>query len=117
MPFRAALSGINASGEELRVIGNNVANASTTGFKKSRAEFADVYGASDGAASTAIGAGVRLAGVTQQFGQGNIGFTNSKLDLAINGRGFFVLDEGGTRAYTRAGNFQVDREGFITNKD
>ena len=117
MPFRAALSGINAAGEELRVIGNNVANASTTGFKKSRAEFADVYAATDGAASTAIGAGVRLAGVSQQFGQGNIGFTNSKLDLAINGRGFFVLDEGGSRAYSRAGNFQVDREGFLVNPD
>ncbi len=117
MPFRAALSGINSASEELRVIGNNVANASTTGFKKSRAEFADVYAATDGAASTAIGSGVRLAGVSQQFGQGNIGFTNSKLDLAINGRGFFVLDEGGTRGYTRAGNFQVDREGFLTNPD
>ena len=117
MPFRAALSGINAASEELRVIGNNVANASTTGFKKSRAEFADVYAATDGAASTAVGAGVRLAGVSQQFGQGNIGFTNSKLDLAINGRGFFVLDDGGSRAYTRAGNFQVDREGFLTNPD
>lgn len=116
MPFRAALSGINTSGEELRVIGNNVANASTTGFKKSRAEFSDVYAATDGAASTSIGAGVRLAGVTQQFGQGNIGFTNSKLDLAINGRGFFVMDDNGTREYTRAGNFQVDRDGFITNQ-
>ena len=116
MPFRSALSGINTSGEELRVIGNNIANASTTGFKKSRAEFSDVYAATDGAASTSIGAGVRLAGVTQQFGQGNIGFTNSKLDLAINGRGFFVLDKNGTREYTRAGNFQVDREGFITNQ-
>ena len=117
MPFRAALSGINSAGEELRVIGNNVANASTTGFKKSRAEFADVYAATDGGGSTSIGAGVRLAGVTQQFGQGNIGFTNSKLDLAINGRGFFVVDEGGSRSYTRAGNFQVDRDGFIVNPD
>jgi len=117
MPFRSALSGINAASEELRVIGNNVANASTTGFKKSRAEFADVYASTDGAASTAIGAGVRLAGVSQQFGQGNIAFTNSKLDLAINGRGFFVLDDDGSRAYTRAGNFQVDREGFLTNPD
>lgn len=115
MPFRAALSGINASGEELRVIGNNVANASTVGFKESRAEFADVYAATDGAADSAIGSGVRLAGVTQQFGQGNIGFTNNKLDLAINGRGFFVLDDNGTRAYSRAGNFQVDREGYIVN--
>ena len=117
MPFRSALSGINSASEELRVIGNNVANASTTGFKKSRAEFADVYAATDGGGSTSIGAGVRLAGVTQQFGQGNIGFTNSKLDLAINGRGFFVLDEGGSRSYTRAGNFQVDRDGFIVNPD
>lgn len=115
MPFKAALSGINAAGEELRVIGNNIANASTVGFKMSRAEFADVYAATDGAASTAIGSGVRLAGVTQQFGQGNIGFTNNKLDLAINGRGFFVLDDNGTRSYTRAGGFQVDRDGFIVN--
>ncbi len=115
MPFRAALSGVNAAGEELRVIANNVANASTVGFKESRAEFADVYAATDGAASNAIGSGVRLDGVTQQFGQGNIGFTNNKLDLAINGRGFFVLDDSGSRAFTRAGNFQVDREGFIVN--
>lgn len=117
MPFRSALSGINSAGEELRVIGNNVANASTTGFKKSRAEFADVYAASDGAASTSIGSGVRLSGVTQQFAQGNIGFTNNKMDLAINGRGFFVMDNNGTREYTRSGNFQIDREGFIVNPD
>jgi len=117
MPFRSALSGINAAGEELRVIGNNIANASTVGFKKSRAEFADVYANSEGGASNSIGAGVRLAGVTQQFGQGNVGFTNNKLDLAVNGRGFFVLDDGGARQYSRAGNFQVDREGFIVNPD
>ncbi len=117
MPFRSALSGINAAGEELRVIGNNIANASTTGFKKSRADFADVYANSEGGGSNSIGAGVRLAGVTQQFGQGNIGFTNNKLDLAINGRGFFVLDDDGSRSYTRAGNFQIDREGFIVNPD
>ncbi|MBI3560098.1 MAG: flagellar hook protein FlgE [Gammaproteobacteria bacterium] len=115
MPFRTALSGINAAGEELRVIANNVANASTVGFKESRAEFADVYAASDGASDSAIGTGVRLAGVSQQFGQGNIGFTNNKMDLAINGRGFFVLDDNGSRGYSRAGNFQVDREGFIVN--
>lgn len=117
MPFRSALSGINAAGEELRVIANNIANASTTGFKKSRADFADVYANSEGGGSNSIGAGVRLAGVTQQFGQGNIGFTNNKLDLAINGRGFFVLDDDGSRSYTRAGNFQINREGFIVNPD
>ena len=63
MPFRAALSGINGASDELRVIGNNVANASTVGFKKSRADFADVYAASDGGASNTIGSGVRLSGL------------------------------------------------------
>lgn len=116
MPFRAALSGINAASQELKVISNNVANASTTGFKQSRAEFADVYAnAGSGAAATSIGAGVRLSAVTQQFSQGNIGFTDNKLDMAINGRGFFVLDNNGTRSYSRAGSFQVDREGYMVN--
>jgi len=117
MPFRSALSGINAAAQDLRVIGNNVSNASTTGFKTSRAEFADVYASSDGAASNAIGAGVRLSGVSQQFGQGNIEFTDNKLDLAVNGRGFFVLDDNGTRSYTRAGSFKVDRDGFVVNSN
>ncbi len=118
MSFRSALSGINAASQELRIIGNNVANASTTGFKQSRAEFADVYAnAGAGAAATAIGAGVRLSAVTQQFSQGNIGFTDNKLDMAINGRGFFVLDNNGTRSYTRAGSFQVDREGYMVNSN
>ena len=116
MPFRSALSGINASSQELRIIGNNVANASTTGFKSSRAEFADVYAASSsGAGANAIGAGVRLASVNQLFSQGNIGFTDNKLDLAINGKGFFILDDQGSRIYSRAGEMKVDRDGYIVN--
>ena len=116
MPFRSALSGINAAAQELRIIGNNVANASTTGFKQSRANFADVYASSSsGATSNAIGAGVRLASVDQLFSQGNIGFTDSKLDMAINGQGFFILEDNGTRIYSRAGQFQADRDGFIVN--
>ena len=116
MPFRAALSGINVAGNDLKVIGHNVANASTTGFKGSRAEFADVYAnAAEGASANAIGSGVRLAAVRQQFGQGNIGFTDNKLDLAINGRGFFILDDNGGRAYSRNGIFSVDREGWVVN--
>ncbi len=116
MPFRSALSGINAAAQELRIIGNNVANASTTGFKQSRANFADVYAASSsGSTSNSIGAGVRLASVDQLFTQGNIGFTDSKLDMAINGQGFFILEENGARVYSRAGQFQVDRDGYIVN--
>ena len=117
MPFRSALSGINAASEDLKVIGNNIANAGTSGFKQSRAEFADVYAATEGGGSNSIGAGTRLAAVVQQFGQGNIAFTDNKLDLAINGRGFFILDENGTRSYSRAGSFQVDREGFVVNNN
>ena len=112
MAFDTAVSGINAATADLGVIGNNIANSSTTGFKTSRAEFADVYATSLlGAGGNAIGKGVSLAGVTQEFTQGNISFTNNALDLAINGNGFFLLSDDGASLYTRAGNLQVDREG------
>jgi len=104
MPFRTALSGLNAASADLRVTGNNVANAGTVGFKESRAEFADVFALSFGGISqTAVGTGTRLAAVTQQFSQGNIDFTGNNLDLALNGQGFFILDDGGSRVYSRAG--------------
>jgi len=114
MPFNIALSGIQAASSELGVIGNNVANGSTTGFKSSRAEFADVYAASGlGTSSLAIGSGTRLADVNQDFGQGTVNFTSKSLDLAINGQGFYRLNDGGTTVYSRAGSFNVDRDGFI----
>jgi flagellar hook protein FlgE len=116
MPFRTALSGLNASSAELRVIGNNVANASTTGFKESRAEFADIFATSNlGVTANAIGSGVRLASVSQQFTQGNIEFTDNNLDLAITGQGFFMLNDNGVNIYSRAGQFGVDREGYVVN--
>ncbi|MEE9342587.1 MAG: flagellar hook protein FlgE [Gammaproteobacteria bacterium] len=116
MPFRTALSGLNAASSELRVIGNNVANASTTGFKESRAEFADVFASSNqGSSANAIGRGVRVSSVAQQFSQGNVEFTDNNLDLAISGQGFFIVSDGGVNSYTRAGQFAVDREGFVVN--
>lgn len=116
MPFRTALSGINASSSQLQVIGNNVANANTTGFKLSRTEFADVFAASNiGSASDAIGSGVRVANVNQLFSQGNIDFTDNGLDVAINGNGFFQLSDAGAIAYSRDGSFSVDSQGFIVN--
>jgi flagellar hook protein FlgE len=116
MPFRIALSGLNAATSELNVTANNIANANTVGFKGSRAEFADVFaaGALD-SGGTAIGNGVRLANVSQQFTQGNIEFTSSGLDLAINGQGFFTLRDGTGFVYTRNGAFSVDRDGFVVN--
>jgi len=116
MPFRIALSGLNAASADLKVTGNNVANAGTVGFKQSRAEFGDVYAVTfQGLGDTAIGGGVRLARVAQQFTQGNIDFTQNALDLAINGEGFFVVSDGGGRLYTRAGAFSVDRDGYVVN--
>ena len=116
MAFQTALSGINSAAAELNVISNNVANASTTGFKKSTIQFADVFATSNlGSSSNAIGSGVKIAGVNQQFSQGNVEFTNNNLDLAISGQGFFVLNDNGNNVYTRSGAFGVDRNGYIVN--
>lgn len=116
MPFRIALSGLNAASADLKATGNNIANASTTGFKSSRTEFVDVFAVGYGGISqTAIGGGVRLASVTQQFSQGNVDFTDNNLDLAVNGQGFFVLSDGGARVVTRAGAFTADRDGYVVN--
>lgn len=118
MAFNTALSGIRAAGADLDIIGNNVANAGTTGFKSSRGEFADVYAASTlGTSSLAIGSGVRMSDVAQQFTQGNVNFTDSPLDLAINGDGFFQLSDNGAYAYSRAGMFKLDNEGHIVNNE
>jgi len=118
MPFRTALSGLNAASADLRVTGNNIANSGAVGFKQSRAEFSDVFAVSQGGVSkTAIGSGVRLSSVTQQFGQGNIDFTGNSLDLALSGDGFFVLRDSGAQLYTRAGNFQVNRDGYVVSND
>jgi flagellar hook protein FlgE len=120
MAFNTALSGLNAASNMLSVTGNNIANANTTGFKKSRSEFADVYASSlGGVSSITPGAGVRVTNVAQQFTQGNLDFTENNLDLAISGEGFFVLGDSinniNERVYTRAGSFHMDREGYVVN--
>ncbi len=116
MPFSSGLSGLKASQVDLQVIGNNVANASTTGFKSSRAEFGDVY-ANTAFSSPNIqaGRGVDVTAITQQFAQGQLDITDNALDLAINGKGFFVLSKDGATTYTRAGAFGVDSSGYIVN--
>jgi len=116
MGFATALSGLAAAQADLQVIGNNIANANTVGFKESRTEFADLLISSS---ATAAGPGVRVAEVAQQFKDGNIESTNNNLDLAISGNGFFALgDESGATnvtAYTRNGAFQLTPEGYLTN--
>lgn len=116
MPFKIAVSGIRASQTDLSVIGNNVANVGTTGFKGSRTEFQDVYALSNlGVADNSPGKGVNVSRVAQQFTQGNITFTDNSLDLAISGAGFFQVDDNGSTLYTRDGSFAVDRDGFVVN--
>ncbi len=112
MSFQQGLSGLNASSKNLEVIGNNVANANTIGAKSSRAEFGDMYASAIN--GTSIGIGVNLQAVTQQFTQGNITTTDSPLDLAINGNGFFEVSNGSQTLYTRNGQFQADKDGFLT---
>ena len=118
MSFQQGLSGLNAASKNLDVIGHNIANSNTVGFKASRAEFAEMVASAIGSSGgTNAGIGVEVAAVSQQFTQGNLSITGNSLDVAINGNGFFTLKQpDGTAAYTRSGNFKLDKEGnMITN--
>jgi flagellar hook protein FlgE len=114
MSFQQGLSGLRASATALDVTGNNVANSATVGFKTAQAHFADVYANSlGGAGNSQIGVGVGVAGIQQQFNQGTVTATSNPLDVAINGKGFFVLGNNGSTSYTRNGQFKLDSVGNI----
>jgi flagellar hook protein FlgE len=116
MSFQQGLSGLDASSAALDVIGNNVANASTVGFKSGSAHFADLFAASLGIVDASqVGIGVDVAAIQQQFTQGNVTTTNNPLDLAINGGGFFRVSHAGATSYTRNGQFHLDNQGYVIN--
>ena len=119
MSFNTALSGLNAAQADLNVTANNIANVSTTGFKESRTEFADIFSTTSlGSSNTTIGNGVLLANVAQQFNQGNLEFTSNTLDLAVSGEGFFIFQPSETNSnsiFTRNGELGVDSNGFVVN--
>ncbi len=116
MSFQQALSGLNTASKNLDVIGNNVANASVVGFKTQSAQFADVFANSlSGAGAGAVGIGAKISSVAQTFAQGAISVTDNPLDLAVNGKGFFRLDDNGAATYSRNGQFQFDKDGYIVN--
>ena len=120
MAFNTAITGLKAASTMLDVTGNNIANVGTVGFKSSRTEFADIYATSVvGAGSTNTpGTGVTVSGISQDFSAGTIEFTNNNLDLAINGSGFFQLNDGqGGTTYTRAGAFVLNKDGAIVSKN
>jgi len=119
MSFQQGLSGLNGAAKSLDVIGNNVANASTVGFKSAQAQFADMYANSmNRSGNSPVGIGVAVANVQQAFTQGNVTTTNNPLDIAINGDGFFRMQSSLTDAspvYGRNGQFQLDKNGYIIN--
>lgn len=118
MSFDQGLSGLQASSTQLSVIGNNIANSSTVGYKASDIQFADVYANSlGGGGASPIGIGVSDEAVVQQFNQGSITTDSNPLDIAINGNGFFQLSTNGTISYTRTGQFHLDANGDIVTAD
>ena len=116
MSFQQGLSGLNASAKALDVLGNNIANANTVGFKSAEAHFGDVFANSlAGAGAAQVGIGVGTSAIVQQFSQGNVTATNNPLDMAINGGGFYRMISNGTVTYSRNGQFHLDRSGYIVD--
>ncbi|MES2160011.1 MAG: flagellar hook protein FlgE [Pseudomonadota bacterium] len=114
--FQQGLSGLNAASKSLDVIGNNIANASTVGFKGSQAQFADLYANSlNGVSGNNPGIGVTTAKLAQQFTQGNIETSNNPLDISINGGGFFREVVNGAVQYSRNGQFHEDNTHTLIN--
>lgn len=117
MGFSQGLSGLNAAARQLDIIGNNIANAETAGFKKSRTEFGDMYASMNSASNmNEVGMGVSSS-VRQMHLQGNIASSENPLDMAIDGNGFFRMDRGGVITYSRAGQFGLDKNGYIVTED
>ena len=116
MSFNTGLLGLRAAQMDLSVTGNNVANASTKGFKQSRAEFGDMYTSSIlGSGKNKPGSGVLVERISQQHSQGSTDHTDRPLDMMIDGNGYFMMSNNGQIEYTRAGYFDLDKEGYVIN--
>jgi flagellar hook protein FlgE len=115
MSFNTAVSGLHAAHKRMEVAGNNIANVHTSGFKSSRAEFSAVYSSSMlGGSRTASGDGVEVANVSQNFAPGGVITSEGRaLDMRIQGSGFFVMSDGGSISYGRAGAFIKDAQNFV----
>jgi flagellar hook protein FlgE len=113
----AGMVGLNVNSTSMTVLGDNIANVNTTAFKSNRSSFANILSSSlAGSVSSDVGRGVQFQGTTPMWTQGTIENTNNPTDLAINGSGFFVLqDSSGANLYSRAGEFHFDRDGNLVN--
>ncbi|WP_047487950.1 flagellar hook protein FlgE [Terriglobus sp. TAA 43] len=119
--FSIALSGLQADSIALSAIGNNLANLNTTAFKKENVNFADMFyqsvGTSGSNAPLQVGIGTRVSSISSDFSQGNLNSTGSATDMAINGNGFFVVQQTGTNELTRTGNFQLSPTGNLMTSE
>ncbi len=118
MAFQQGLSGLSSASTNLDVISRNIANANTVGYKGGQAQFADVFAHSSGGGSggaVEVGIGTRVLAVAKQFSQGQITPTNNPLDVAINGEGFFKLNDSGSYSFTRNGQFHLDKDGYLNS--
>ena len=113
----AGISGLNVNSTAMTVIGDNIANVNTTAFKSNKASFANILSESlGGAGGNNIGRGVQFWGTTPSWSQGSIENTSNATDMAINGKGFFILEDvSGSAFYTRAGEFSFDKDGNLVN--
>ena len=119
MSFYTALTGLKGAQTDISTTSNNIANVGSNGFKKSRADFGDIFGSTPLQTKT-VGVGTLTKGITQQFDQGNIASSSNTLDMAISGQGFFAMEAGGNSAqtvFTRNGSFNVDDKGFIVDNN
>jgi len=119
MAFFTSLTGLNAATSQLGVTSNNIANAGTTGFKRSRAEFGDIFSSSPlQKASSIVGQGTLLKGIQQEFSQGNIEFSQNVFDFAISGEGFFALKpdlSSVQTVFTRNGTFSLNSNRYVVD--
>ena len=116
MGYEQGLSGLDAASTNLDVIGNNIANSSTVGFKEGSAEFASVFANSLAQSSNnQVGIGVQVSGIETEFTQGDIATSPNSLDIAINGGGFYEMQDAGQTVFTRNGQFTTDKNGFIVD--
>ncbi len=113
----AGVSGLNVNGDAISVIGNNIANSNTIGFKSGRVQFQDIVSKSlgGGAASSQIGRGAHTGNISTLFTQSSFETTSRTTDLAIDGEGFFIVKDNGINFYTRAGDFIFDKDGYMVN--
>lgn len=118
MSFYTSLTGLNAATAQLGVTSNNIANVGTTGFKRSRVDFGDIFATSPlQRAASVIGQGVAIKSVTQEFSQGNLQFSANSLNMAISGDGFFYMKsaDGLQDVYTRSGEFVLNEDYAVVN--